>query len=80
MKVSHHENIIEDKIDTLSIEELIKLNPEDFDAVIIATKAMSTESISKSLATWTKDAKKIPYYISLQNGVENEDVMEKVLQ
>lgn len=77
MKVTHHENIIEDKIDTLSIEELIKLNPEDFDVVIIATKAMSTESISKSLATWIKDAKRIPYYVSLQNGVENEDVMEK---
>lgn len=77
MKVSHHEDIIEDKIDTLSIEELVKLNPENFDVVIIATKAMSTESISKSLATWIKDAKRIPYYISLQNGVENEDVMEK---
>ena len=77
MKVTHHKNIIEDKIDTLSIEELVKLNPENFDVVIIATKAMSTESISKSLATWIKDAKRIPYYVSLQNGVENEDVMEK---
>ncbi len=75
MKMTHTNYIIEDKINTLSIEELISLNPEDFDAVIIATKAMSTESISKSLALWTKDAKKIPYYISLQNGVQNEDVM-----
>jgi 2-dehydropantoate 2-reductase len=75
MKMTHTNYVIEDKINTLSIEELISLNPEDFDAVIIATKAMSTESISKSLALWTKDAKKIPYYISLQNGVQNEDVM-----
>lgn len=77
MKMTHPNYIIEDKIDTLSIEELLKLNPEDFDAIIIATKAMSTQSISKSLALWTKDAKKIPYYISLQNGVQNEDVMLK---
>lgn len=75
MKMTHPNYVIEDKINTLSIEELVEKNPEDFDAVIIATKAMSTESISKSLALWTKDTTKIPYYISLQNGVENEDVM-----
>lgn len=77
MKITHPNYIIEDKIDTLSIEELLEENPEDFDAVIIATKAMSTDSISKSLALWTKESSKIPYYISLQNGVENEDVMAK---
>ena len=75
MKMTHPNYEIEDKIDTLSIEELITLNPEEFDAIILATKAMSTEVISKSLSLWVKSAKKIPYYISLQNGVENEDIM-----
>lgn len=75
LKMTHPNYIIEDKINTLSMDELTALNPEDFDAVIIATKAMSTETISKSLASWVKDSLKIPYYISLQNGVENEDVM-----
>jgi 2-dehydropantoate 2-reductase len=75
LKMTHPNYVIEDKINTLSIEELLKLNPKDFDAVIIVTKAMSTKSISESLASWIKDAKKIPYYISLQNGVENEDIM-----
>lgn len=77
MKITHPNYIIEDKIDTLSMEQLLEENPEDYDAVIIATKAMSTEDISKSLALWTKESSKIPYYISLQNGVENEDVMAK---
>lgn len=77
MKMTHPNYVIEDKINTLSIEELVQENPEDFDAIIIATKAMSTESISKSLASWVKSSSKIPYYISLQNGVENEDVMEE---
>ena len=77
MKMTHPNYEIEDKINTLSIEELIKLNCEDFDAVIIATKSMSTESISKDLGNWIKNSKKIPYYISLQNGVENEDIMLK---
>ena len=77
MKMTHPNYIIEDKINTISIEELLTLNPSDFDAIIIATKAMSTQSISKSLSRWVevKSEKKIPYYISLQNGVENEDVM-----
>lgn len=78
LKMTHPNYIIEDKINTLSIEELIALNPENFDAVIIATKAMSTKSISESLASWIKKSSsflKVPYYISLQNGVENEDVM-----
>ena len=77
MKMTHPDYVIEDKINTLSIEELTSLNPEDFDAVIITTKAMSTEAMSKDLSLWTKDKKKIPYYISLQNGVENEDIMLK---
>ena len=78
MKVSHPNYTIEDKIDTYSLEEFISNNsPEDIDAIFIATKGMSTESISQKLALWTKNAKSIPYYISLQNGVDNEDIMEE---
>lgn len=76
MKVSHPNYTIEDKIDSFSLDEFIqKHNPEEIDAIFIATKAMSTEEISKKLALWTKDSLEIPYYISLQNGVENEDIM-----
>ncbi|APW64643.1 ketopantoate reductase [Poseidonibacter parvus] len=77
MKMTHPNYVIEDKINTLSIEELTALNPSDFDAIIIATKAMSTENISIKLAKWIENSKDIPYYISLQNGVENEDIMQK---
>lgn len=78
MKVSYHDEVMEKKIDSYSLDELVeKFEPEEFDAIFIATKAMSTESISKKLGLWTKDKSRIPYYISLQNGVENEDVMEK---
>ena len=78
MKVTHPNYTIEDKIPTYSIDEFTeKFEPKDFDAIIIATKAMATENISKSLASWSKNHKRIPYFISLQNGVENEDIMEK---
>ena len=75
MKMTHPNYTIEDKINTISLEELITSDAENYDAIIIATKAMSTEFISRSLSLWTKNCKKIPYYISLQNGVENEDIM-----
>ncbi len=78
MKVTHPNYTIEDKIDTYSIEEFTaSFKPEDIDLVIIATKGMSTEVISQKLASWVKDASKIPYYLSLQNGVDNEDIMEQ---
>ena len=78
MKVSHLDYIIEQKIDTYSIDELIQtFKAEEIDALIIATKAMSTEYISQKLSTWIENSSKIPYYISLQNGVENEDIMQK---
>ena len=78
LKITHPNYTIEDKIETYSIEELTKnFKAEYFDAIFIATKAMSTQSISKTLGKWTKDTQNIPYFISLQNGVENEDIMEK---
>lgn len=77
IKLTHPNYVIEDKIETLSIDELIKEKPENIDAIFITTKSMSTETVSKSLASWISEAKKIPYYISLQNGVENEDIMAK---
>ncbi|MCG3715756.1 ketopantoate reductase family protein, partial [Aliarcobacter butzleri] len=61
----------------LSIEELVQLNPKDIDIIFLATKSMSTENISLKLEEWTKNKKEIPYFISLQNGVENEDIMCK---
>lgn len=78
MKVTHTDYTIEDTIDTYSIDEFIQtFKPEEIDAIFIATKAMSTEAISQKLSIWTKNCKKLPYYISLQNGVENEDLMQK---
>lgn len=78
MKITHPNYTIEDKIKTYSLDELTQtFNPQDIDAIFLSTKAMGTESISKQLSRWTKNSKKTPYYLSLQNGVENEDIMEQ---
>ncbi|MFW3398431.1 2-dehydropantoate 2-reductase N-terminal domain-containing protein, partial [Aliarcobacter butzleri] len=63
--------------EALSIEELMQLNPKDIDNIFLATKSMRTENISLKLEEWTKNKKEIAYFISLQNGVENEDIMCK---
>lgn len=76
LKISHPNYTIEDKLDSYDIDEFTKkFEAKDIDAIFIATKAMATEDISKKLANWTNQSKNIPYYISLQNGVENEDIM-----
>ncbi|MCT7615945.1 ketopantoate reductase family protein [Aliarcobacter butzleri] len=77
IKLVHSTFSLNEKIEALSIEELVQLNPKDIDIIFLATKSMSTENISLKLEGWTKNKKKIPYFISLQNGVENEDIMCK---
>ncbi len=78
MKITHPNYTIEDKINTYNIEEFLEtFEPQEIDAIIIATKAMSTEKLSQQLGSWANKSTTIPYFISLQNGVENEDIMEQ---
>lgn len=78
MKITHPNYVIEDKIETLSIDEFIaNYKAEEIDLIIIATKSMSTQYISQKLGAWVKNSSKPSYYLSLQNGVENEDIMAK---
>jgi 2-dehydropantoate 2-reductase len=77
LKLSHSSFDFEEKVNAISMAELMSSNPSDVDVIFLATKSMSTEIISSQIAEWIKDNKVIPYFISLQNGVENEDIMAK---
>ncbi|RXJ92342.1 ketopantoate reductase [Malaciobacter molluscorum] len=79
LKLTHPDFLFEDYVDVISIEELDKIDPSMIDAIFIATKSMSTKLISKTLAKWIEHTLDVPYFISLQNGVENEDRMCKYL-
>lgn len=79
LKLTHPDFIFEDYLDVISINELKSIDVNSIDAVFIATKSMSTNEVSKKLSLWIKNKNKIPYFISLQNGVENEDKMENYL-
>ncbi|MDX1809737.1 MAG: 2-dehydropantoate 2-reductase [Sulfurospirillaceae bacterium] len=60
-------------VDTYDMETLLQRSSKEFDALIVLTKTMSTRDIALALSKWCKDH--TPYIISLQNGVENEEIL-----
>lgn len=52
---------------------------ENIDAIIITTKATVTTYIALTLEKWFEKIDKKPYVISLQNGVDNEDILSKYI-
>ncbi len=79
LKLQHPEFCFSKKIISYSIDEIKKLNAHSFHAVLVATKSTSTGTLSKHLQMWFGNEKKIPYVISLQNGVDNEEILSLVL-
>lgn len=77
LKLQHPEFCFNDTIFSDSIENIIKFNPLRYDAVIITTKSTSTPKLAEQLQNWFADYEKIPYILSLQNGVENEENLLK---
>jgi 2-dehydropantoate 2-reductase len=79
LKLQHPEFCFSKKIISYSIDEIKKLNAHSFQAVLLTTKSTSTGTLSKHLQMWFGNEKKIPYVISLQNGVDNEEILSLVL-
>ena len=75
LKLQHPEFNFDQKVIAYNIEEIKKIDTHYFDAVLLTTKSTSTLSLSKHLKNWLDNEKKIPYIISLQNGVENEEIL-----
>ena len=79
LKLQHPEFCFSKKIISYSIDEIKKLNAHSFQVVLLTTKSTSTGTLSKHLQMWFDNEKKIPYIISLQNGVDNEEILSLVL-
>lgn len=75
LKLQHPEFSFSNKVISYSIDEINKLNAHYFHAVLLTTKSTSTKTLSKHLQMWLDNEKKLPYIISLQNGVENEEIL-----
>ena len=79
LKLQHPEFCFEQKVISYNIEEITKLDFSNFDAVLLTTKSTSTLALAKLLQICFANEKKIPYIVSLQNGVENEEILSEYL-
>lgn len=64
-------------LENVNISELenIDFNSLNIDLIILTTKSNSTRFISEQLTQKLSNIKNIPYILSLQNGVENENIL-----
>lgn len=76
LKLQHPKFNFFNHINIMDIYEYKKdVTPKLIDAILVTTKSTSTKQIAKELSEIFNDPKDIPYIISLQNGVENEDIL-----
>jgi 2-dehydropantoate 2-reductase len=80
LKLLHPKFYFEKNINVIPNFEEINFNLSAFDVVLIATKSRSTEELSIQLKNCFDNCElNFPYIISLQNGVENEEILSKYL-
>ena len=68
-KFSFHKDVL-----ALSFDEIKSIKPQTIDAVLITTKSTTSQQLAQDLSLVFKDQKNPPFIVSLQNGVENEDI------
>lgn len=66
-------------VDALDMPSLLCLDASSFDVVLLLTKSMETTTIAEQLLQWFTASSKFPYVVSLQNGVENEEILSDFL-
>jgi 2-dehydropantoate 2-reductase len=79
LKLQHPEFCFSKKVMAYTIDEIKSFDAHYFDAVLLTTKSTSTLTLAKHLQMWFANEKNIPYIISLQNGVENEEILSESL-
>lgn len=79
LKLQHPEFCFSKKVIAYTIDEIKSFDAHYFDAVLLTTKSTSTKALAKHLQMWFANEKNIPYIISLQNGVENEEILSESL-
>ena len=77
--VVHYENrLIDCRIPAVNHASLIRdYQPSDFDVIVIALKSTATQAVLNELAPWLAQSD-VPV-LSLQNGVDNEPRIARVL-
>lgn len=79
----HHESIaFKQEINALSVDELWKIPPSNYDVLIFCVKASQTSAFANDLKDWVlthqKETITAPLILSLQNGVDNERQLAEI--
>ncbi|WP_269620605.1 ketopantoate reductase family protein [Zhongshania sp. BJYM1] len=78
LMVSHENFFFDDKVNAVSINQLLEgYHCSDFDLIIITLKSTTTAEVFDVIGSWAK--KGLCPILSLQNGVENEDIISTVV-
>jgi 2-dehydropantoate 2-reductase len=72
--LNNHEKIIKDPEVATSVNEALTQGP--FDLAILAIKSYDTQSLIENLQAYSPA---LPPFLCLQNGVENEEILSKIL-
>lgn len=75
LSLTHSTFTFNEKIDVCSFEDLDSKVIQESDAIIFSTKSTSTKELAQKLSTVINQNLSFPYLVSLQNGVENEDIL-----
>ncbi|WP_320034480.1 2-dehydropantoate 2-reductase [Halarcobacter sp.] len=75
LSLTHSTFAFNEKIDVCSFEDLDFKVIQESDAIIFSTKSTSTKELAQKLNTVINQNLSFPYLVSLQNGVENEDIL-----
>ena len=75
LKLKHPKFNFNSMVEAVDLSQLTKEQLLDSDALILTTKSTSTRKISEELSIKLEGVDNIPYLLSLQNGVENEDIL-----
>ncbi len=80
LNLTHSTFAFNEKIDVYSLDEIDSKIIQESDAIIFSTKSTSTKELAKKLSNIIDKNISYPYLISLQNGVENEDILCEYFQ
>jgi 2-dehydropantoate 2-reductase len=79
LKLQHPEFCFLKKVICISLEQLKDIDANKIDAVLVATKSTSTKNLASHLQKWLAKYQVSPYIVSLQNGVDNEEILSTYL-
>lgn len=66
-------------VNALDMQTFLQTKPLMYDLLILLTKSMETATIGRQLSVWLDTHGANLYMLSLQNGVENEDILAQFL-